>query len=382
MRRFAEPFTVSGLRLRNRLAMSPMTNSRANEDGSPSEWSFAHYRARARGGTGLVMTEAAHISGQGQGFPRQLGAHRDDHIPKLRPLVEAVHAEGAAFACQLYHGGRTTSSGLTGEPIVAPSPIPHPGSEEVPRELATEEVGAIAREFGGAARRAKEAGFDAVEVHGGTRYLLQQFLSPTTNRRRDRYGGSLGKRICFPREVVRAIRDGVGPDYPVLYRHVAMETFEGGYGVEDSIALLLALRDEGLSLIHLSRNCQVQTPMPPERYLPAALAIREATGLPVMANGWVTSPEKAEAYLEAGLDAVSVARGMLADPEFARKAVEGRWGEIIECVHCQGGCTYMRDSRCPDEVYAGQGPPASLAEVLAAAGDGVGGYVQRKSPAR
>ena len=155
MAKFTDPIEIRGLRLKNRILMSAMTTSRANEDGSPSAWTLAHYTERARGGAAVCFTEATHVHPEGKGFPDQLGSDNDAHVPALRRLAAEVRAAGAPLGLQLFHAGRTALSAITGTPGVGPSPIPHPTEDEVPRELSTQEVKAAAAAYGEAARRAR-----------------------------------------------------------------------------------------------------------------------------------------------------------------------------------------------------------------------------------
>ena len=354
MRRIAEPFSFRKLHLAHRLIMAPMTTSRARPDGGPTPWSLAHYRERVRGGASLLITEATYVTQAGKGYQDQLGVHRDSLIPDLASLVSAIHEAGAPFALQLFHGGRTCYPDISGEEVVAPSPLPHPGSYATPRELTVPEIEKIVQEFGEAAARARKAGFDAVEIHGATWYICQQFYSPVSNLRKDAYGGSRERRMRFPLEVARAVRKGAGPEVVVGYRMVPKEPWEGGITIEDSVELARALVEAGVDWLHISRNGRVGAPVKPEEYVEGFRAIRRAVPVAMIANGGVFKPEDAGALLDLGADLVALGRSILADPHFPRKALEGR--ESYTCIQCKP-CTFMRDSRCPEEVYKGKKPP-------------------------
>lgn len=218
MLKFTEPLEVRGLRIKNRMVMSAMTTSRAEESGAPSKWTHAHYNARAKGGAAVCFTEATYINQEGKGFPNQLGSCDDALIPGLKALIEDVESNGAPLGIQIFHAGRTALSSITGMPIAGPSPIKHPTEDEVPRELSGQEVKDTVRAYGEAARRVREAGGKIIEVHGATWYLLQQFFSPASNERTDSYGGSLEKRMRFPLEVMEAVRRAVGDEMVVSYR--------------------------------------------------------------------------------------------------------------------------------------------------------------------
>jgi len=363
--KFSEPIEVRGLRIKHRVVMSAMTTSRAEENGAASEWSRAHYTARARGGAAVCFTEATYVNLAGKGFPNQLGTHEDALIPGLRRLIEEVEAAGALLAPQIFHAGRTALSAVTGAPILGPSPIMHPVSDEMPREMTGADVKEAIRAYGEAARRVREAGAKMMEVHGATWYLLQQFFSPVSNERTDEWGGSLEKRMRFPLEVARAVREGAGEEMVVSYRTCLLEPWEGGFTAEDTLALAAGLKEAGMDIIHCSRNARNGVPVLPDLYNPAFQRLKKKVGLPLIANGAGFDPARVEAYMDMGADFVAVARGMLADPEYAGKALSGRGGEIVRCIECRP-CTYMTDSRCPDEAYP-DGVPAALAEVLDAA---------------
>ncbi len=360
--KFTEPIEIRGLRIKHRIAMSAMTSSRAEEDGTASEWSSAHYTARARGGAAICFTEATYINQQGKGFPNQLGTHDDALIPGLARLTTEVEAAGAILAVQIFHAGRTALSAVTGMPIAAPSAIKHPVSDEMPRELSTREVKDTVRAYGEAARRVREAGVRMLEIHGATWYLLQQFFSPVSNQRTDEYGGSLEKRMRFPLEVARAVREGAGEDMVISYRACLLEPWEGGFTIEDTLALAPGLEEAGMDIMHCSRNARNGVPVVPDLYNPAFERLGKTVGLSLIANGASFEPARVEAYMDLGADFVAVGRAMLADPDYASKALSGRGGEIVRCIECRP-CTYMTDSRCPDDAYP-DGVPGSLSEIL------------------
>jgi 2,4-dienoyl-CoA reductase-like NADH-dependent reductase (Old Yellow Enzyme family) len=365
MATFTEPIEIRGRRIKHRVLMSAMTTSRAEPDGGPSAWSHAHYTERARGGAAIVFTEATHVNQEGKGFPDQLGTHDDAVIPALRRLVEDVHAAGAPLSVQIFHAGRTALSAITGLPIVGPSPIPHPTEEEVPRTLSTDEVKDAVRAYGAAARRAREAGAPLVEIHGATWYLCQQFFSPASNCRTDAYGGTLDKRMRFPLEVAEAVRQAVGADVVVSYRLGLLEPWEDGFTIEDTLALAPALVEAGVDILHCSRNARVGVPVVPTLYNAAFARLRQRVPIPLIANGAAFTPEHVATYMNMGADFVAVARGMLADPHYATKTLTGRSAETIRCIECRP-CTYMRDSKCPDEAYP-HGVPESMQRILAVA---------------
>ena len=212
-----DPLTVGSLKLKNRIVMPPMSLDLASTGGEVTDALVAHYTRRA-GGVGLVIVEHSYITAEGRASLNQLGIHDDALIRGLTKLAESIHKEGTPACIQINHPGREARRPICGSQPVAPSAIPATDSDEIPKELDKNEIHRLVQLFGEAARRACEAGFDAVEVHGAHGYLLNQFTSPLSNTRTDEYGGSFESRIRFPREIVEEVRKAVGSDFPLLYR--------------------------------------------------------------------------------------------------------------------------------------------------------------------
>ena len=371
MAKFTDPIEVRSRRIKHRVLMSAMTTSRAEEDGAPSAWSHAHYKARARGGAAVCFTEATYVNQEGKGFPNQLSTHDDAHVPALRELIQAVEEAGAPLAVQIYHAGRTALSAITGMEPVGPSPVPHPTEDEVPREMSEVDIKTAVKAYGDAARRVREAGGKMLEIHGATWYLCQQFFSPASNQRTDGYGGSLENRMRFPLEVAQAVREGGGDEMVVSYRLGLLEPFENGFTVEDTLALAPALVEAGVDILHCSRNARVGLPVIPDLYNPAFDRLRAAVDVPLVANGAAFEPKRIQAYLDSGADFVGVGRAMLTDPDYANKAVSARDGEVIRCIECKP-CAYMTNSKCPDDAYP-SGMPEAMGEILEIASNMAGG---------
>ncbi|MEX0973892.1 MAG: FAD-dependent oxidoreductase [Bacillota bacterium] len=328
------------------MVMAPMVANYAYEDGSVTGRLRAYHVERAKGGVGLITVEDSYVHPSGKGFQNEVGIYSDRLIPGLRSLVDAVHGHGAKISIQLYHGGRQTKSSVTGQPIVGPSPIPDPTEPETPRELKKDEIAGLVKAFGEAAGLAKATGFDAVEVHGAHGYLINEFLSPYSNKRRDEYGGPLENRLRFPIEVVRAVRQAVGPDYPVVYRMSADEKVSGGLTLDETMLAAQRLEREGIDAIHVSAGVYesavwIIQPMALPRACLADLAqgIKSAVRIPVIAVGRFNDPEVAETVLAAGkADLIAFGRQLLADPETPRKVTEGRSDEVRKCIACCQGC--------------------------------------------
>lgn len=340
------PTRIGNMELRNRMVMAPMVTNYAYEDGSVTGRLRAYHEERAKGGVGLIIVEASYVHSSGKGFQNEVGMCSDKHIPGLRSLADVVHVHGAKIAIQLYHGGRQTTSNVTGQPIVAPSPIPDPTKGETPKELSKDEIAGLVRAFAEAARRAKAAGFDAVEVHGAHGYLINEFLSPYSNRRTDEYGGSLDNRMRFPLEVVRAVRQAVGPGFPVLYRMSADEKVPGGLTLDETRPFAVRLEQEGVDALHVSAGVYesaqwIIQPMSLPRgcLLDLAREVRSVVKIPVIAVGRINDPEVAETALAEGkADLIALGRELLTDPDMPRKATEGRLDEIRRCIACCQGC--------------------------------------------
>jgi len=313
------PFSLKGLQLRNRIVMSPMCQYMVEaEDGKPNDWHFVHYTSRAVGGTGLIIIEMTDVEPDGRITNRDLGLWSDEHIPAFRRIVDSIHRHGAKVAVQIAHAGRKAQDAET---PVAPSPIAFDSTFRTPRELTADEVRAMVDKFAQAARRAVKAGVDAVELHGAHGYLLHQFHSPLTNRRKDEYGQDLSR---FGTEVVRAVRAELPADMPLLMRISAVEYAEGGYGLDHAIELCRKYRDAGVDLFDVSSGGESPTGAKPYPgyQVPFARAVREKVGVPVIAVGLLDDPVLAEHVVASGAaDLVAVGRGMLRNPYWAIDAL-------------------------------------------------------------
>lgn len=343
-----EPLKIGSMEVRNRFVMPPMVTNYAASDGSVTDRIIDYHEARAKGGVGLIIVEAIYVHQTGKGFSNELGIDRDELIPGLRKLVNTAHHHGAKIACQLYHAGRQTSSDVTRMKLVAPSPIPCPVKQEIPKQLSTLEIKGLIEEFRHAARRAKQAGFDAVEIHGAHGYLLNQFLSAYSNKRQDEYGGSFENRMRFPLEVVNSVREEVGMDFPIIYRLSAEEYVEGGLTTEDTTWFAQQLIEAGVNAIHVSGGVYASAAMIIQPaaltqglYIENAAAIKHAIddAVPVIVVGRIKNPEMAEAIIRGGqADFVAMGRALLADPNLPNKVREGRLAEIRNCLGCNQGC--------------------------------------------
>ena len=342
-----QPIKIRGLELKNRVVMAPMVVNYATSEGAVTQQLIDYFVARAWGGVGLIMAEASYVRPDGRGFRHELGIHKDDLIPGLRELTHLVHEGHAKIGIQIFHAGRQTSSAITGVQPVAPSPLADPSSGQVPRELSIAEIQALEDDFAQAARRAKEAGFDAVEVHGAHGYLIGEFLSPFSNRRTDEYGGNLEGRARFALEIVRKVRQQVGNDYPIFFRISADEYVPGGLDLTQSKAIAALLQEAGADVISVSAGNYASpgliiTPtLELERaiFVPLAQGVKSAVSIPVVAVGRLHDPRIADQVIAQGqADMVALGRALLADPGWVEKAQRGEIDEIRPCISCNQAC--------------------------------------------
>ena len=342
------PGHIGQLTLKNRLVMAPMVRNYADDQGRMTGRYLAHLGRIAQGGVGTMILEATFVSPEGRGFRNELGLHSDAVISGLHEAVRIAHDNGARIGIQLYHAGRQTTSKVTGEQPVAPSAIPCPLLQELPRMLDRAEIHALVRAFGNAARRAKQAGMDFVEIHAAHGYLITQFLSPFSNRRPDTYGGSVENRRRFLDEIIAAVRREVGAGYPVTVRISADEMVPGGMGLEDTVALAQWLESKGMAAVHVTAgnyasytSGKMIAPMaiPDAPLVSYAARIKQALRIPVIAVGKLHTPALAETLLQDGqADFIALGRELLADPDWPRKTEEGLEAEIHHCIACNQGC--------------------------------------------
>jgi 2,4-dienoyl-CoA reductase-like NADH-dependent reductase (Old Yellow Enzyme family) len=353
------PLEVGGMTVPNRVFMAPMERNFANADGTVSERTLAHYEACAAGGVGWIDVESTFVDQRGRGRTHQLGIHDDACVPGLTALVDRVHAHGPRIGIELHHAGRQTASGLTGQQPIGPSPVPCPEvANEIPHELAPREIDEVVSLYGQAARRASEAGFDAIELHSAHGYLPLAFLSPLTNQRTDGYGGSFENRARFSVRVLETMRKAARPGIVVGVRFSASEFLEGGLTVEDMALYAQILETAGAQYLSLSAGqyASFQVIIPPMDtpagfLLPLVDRIKSGVSVPIVAVSRFADPRDADqAIAEGRVDMAGFGRAFLTDPEWPRKARGGRLDEIVHCIGCNQGCTariaLQRDVTC------------------------------------
>jgi len=340
-----ETFKLRDITFRNRIGVSPMCQY-SYEDGFSNDWQLVHLGSRAAGGAGVVFAEATAVEEKGRISPGDLGIWKDGHIEPLSRVTRFVASMGAVPAIQLAHAGRKASTGvpwITEKPLgekeggwkpTAPSAVPFAEGYPMPEALDKGGIARVVKSFQAAAKRAKEAGFQVVEIHAAHGYLINEFLSPFSNQRQDEYGGSFENRIRLLREVVKAVRVEWPGQYPLFCRFSATEWKEGGWTVEDSVELAKILKKEGVDLIDCSSGGNVpgvKINVVPGYQVPLAEKVKKEAGIPTAAVGAITGAAQAEEILQKGqADLVFLARQMLRDPYFPLHAakelgVEVKW---------------------------------------------------------
>jgi 2,4-dienoyl-CoA reductase-like NADH-dependent reductase (Old Yellow Enzyme family) len=328
------PLQIKSITLKNRIVLSPMCQYSAT-DGFANDWHLVHLGSKAVGGAGLVFTEATAVSPEGRISPCDLGLWKDKQVEPLKRITNFIAQQGAIPGIQLAHAGRKSSvtEPWNGDKLIAvsdggwktlaPSSIPFSEDKSTPEELTHEGINRIVNDFKLAARRALDAGFKVLELHGAHGYLINEFLSPLSNHRTDNYGGSFENRVRFLMEVIAAVQTGWPGDLPLFLRISAPDWVEGGWAIEDSKQLATIVKSAGVDVIDCSSGAVVpyaRIPAKPGYQVPFAEAVR-TTGILTGAVGIITTPEQAEAILEnKQADLIFMARELLRDPHFPLRA--------------------------------------------------------------
>lgn len=346
-----EPGRIGRLQLKNRIVKAPMSTALSNIDGSASERLIRYYKRQAEGGVGLLVVEYAYVDDiASKSAHCQLGISHNEHIPGLTWLAETIREAGAAPAIQLEHCGRQKFLGTP--PIKAASAVPwvalksRVGEFAVPEEMTIAEIEQVIEAFGDACVRAQWAGFELVEIHGAHGYLITNFLSPHTNKRTDKYGGSLENRMRLAVSIVDNARKKVGPDFPLTIRLSGSDYEPDGFSVDETTIVAKILEEHGIDAIHVSGGDHHQmihqvTPMtlPRGNNVWAAEAVKKVVKIPVIASGSLTTPDFAEAVLAEGKgDFVALGRPLWADTDWVNKAYAGQAADIRPCIRCNDGC--------------------------------------------
>ncbi len=336
------PFAIKNIQLRNRIVMPGLASFLIKNDGTITDATVEHYRRRAGGGPAMIILEACAVSPEGVVSNHQARIYDDRFIDGLSRIAAVIKSEGSVAAVQIHHGGRQTSIKVIGRKPLAPSPIPCPTIRGEVETLSLDGIQEIVKKFGDSAERARQAGFELIEIHGAHGYLINQFLSKISNIREDEYGGDTVGRSRFAIEIVEEVRKRLGPDFPLSFKISAQEFVPGGLTVEESIEILKYLVTAGIDVVQVSAGndltpewiCQPMF-MPKACLADSADRVKKALNIPVMAVGRINDPMVANEILINGqADLVCIGRGLLADPEMPNKAREGRLDEIRTCIAC------------------------------------------------
>ena len=361
---------INGVELRNRVVMAPMASNFADEKGGVTKQLLEYYRRRVQGRPGMIIPESCYVSPEGRGSLRRFGLASDDVIAGHRKFTDMVHEGDVRICAQLHHAGFTAPMNVIGQyPVSCSTTVlqskGQPFVGVIPTTLSEADIATLIVRYGLAAKRALEAGYDAVQVHGAHGYLINQFLSPHTNIRTDAYGGSEIKRMRFVLDVVKEIRRVVPPDFPVTCRLSGAEFHDGGYGIDFTVALAKRLEEEGVDEITISAGnyerldlIGPQYPNPMGCYAGLSEIVKQAVRIPVGVVGRIGTPALAEEILAKGqADLIYLGRELIADPEWPLKASEGRDGEIRPCIFCNLGCfdrmMIGQDIRCAVNAAVG-----------------------------
>jgi 2,4-dienoyl-CoA reductase-like NADH-dependent reductase (Old Yellow Enzyme family)/thioredoxin reductase len=351
LKKVLEPGIIKNVQIKNRISMAPAERCYANMDGSMTQKYIDYLVERAKNGIGMITVESTYVDPVGRGRIYQLGLYDDKLIPGHKQMTDAVHKYGTKIVTELHHSGRQTTATVTGFQPVGPSAVPCLVSGgDLPREFTVAEIKELVHKFAEAARRAKEAGYDMVTLHGSHGYLINAFASPFSNKRTDEYGGTPEKRMRFPMEVLEAARAAVGNDYPIGYRISADEFINGGLTLDDTKVIAKKLEEAGLDYIDVSVGVYESVPMivapmdMPIGYITyLSAAIKEIVKIPVIATGRINDMVFAESVLENGqADFVHMIRAFHADPEILVKSQKGQMDDICMCMAC---------NKCVDAIF-------------------------------
>jgi len=346
MSRLFESTTINNLTLKNRFIRSATWEGMADEDGTCNSKMIELMSNLAKGGVGLIITGHAHVLHNGQASPFQTGIYKDDFIPALRKVTEAVHNEGGKIILQIAHAGCQALQRFTGTEPVGPSVFENMG-KAVCREITPKEINEVVKAFGKAAERAREAGFDGIQIHGAHGYLFSQFLSLFYNKRTDEYGGSIENRARPLLEAYREIRSKVGEKYPVLLKVNSQDYVENGFNINEMVDAVDILQNEGIDAIELSggtihadkahvpvRAGKIDTAEKEVFYREAAIAYKEKVNVPLMLVGGTRSYSVAEQLANDGItDYVSLSRPLIREPDLINRWKSGDLSKS-RCISC------------------------------------------------
>jgi len=341
-----ESIRINEMTIPNRVVRSATNDRMVKVSGHVTDEMVASYEALAAGGVGLIITGHAYVAWNGKASDKMLGAHDDDMIPGLTKLVEAVHKYNSKIILQINHAGRQTASATIGETPVAPSAVFNPATEETPREFTDKEIEDLIEAYTATAKRAVAAGFDGVQIHAAHGYLASQFISPYTNRREDKWGGSLENRMRFPMEIYRRFRSTLGGSYPITIKLNSEDFLDGGLSIEDSAKIANALSQEGIDAIEISGGMgesgskiireDILDEADEAYFLPNAKKFKEQIDCPLILVGGMRSPDVMESLISSGeVDMISMSRPLIREPDIVNKWKQGDL-KRVDCISCNG----------------------------------------------
>lgn len=327
MSHLLKPLQTKNLNLKNRLIMPPMATSKSEENGKVSKDVLNYYEEKSTGGyISLIIIEHSFISKEGKASKNQLSVDHDDFIDSLKELANTIQKNGSKAVMQINHAGSAASKDVTGCEPVGPSAISNPRKGSMPKELSIKEIKDIVQDFKAAALRVKKAGFDGVEIHSAHGYLLNQFFSPITNKRTDEYGGDVLGRIKIHLDIIEAVKETVGNDFPILLRLGASDYMNGGTTIEDSKIATKEFEKAGVDILDISGGlCGYAVSDLNEQgyFAPLTEELKNVTSMPIILTGGITDFSAAENLLEdKKADLIGVGRAILKDSNWARNAVE------------------------------------------------------------
>lgn len=349
-----EPYSLAGIELKNRLVRSATYEKRCDVDGFVTDALIEFYEELSKGGVGLIITGNTLVHTSGNSGPQMICIHNDFYIDKLRLLADAIHRHDGKAIIQLVHGGRQCFPFLLGgEQPIAPSEVYDPSTKVTPRAMTNEEIWEIIEAFGYAATRAMYAGFDGVQIHGAHGYLVNEFLSPHTNRRNDYWGGDEERRFHFLEEVYKAVRKEVESDYPVLIKLNADDFVKGGLKPEESLRIAKKLERLGIDAIevsggmyesqlkHRAARFRILTQESEAYFRDASRLFKRELSVPVILVGGIRSRAVTEDILQAGdADLISISRPLIREPDLPNKFKEGK--EKADCISCNRCMMYQK----------------------------------------
>jgi len=352
-----KPIEINGMMVPNRFVRSATNDRRADVSGRVTDVFITTYEALAKGGVGLIVTGHAYVTRNGKASPTMLGVYDDSLVPGLKRLVDTVHRYDSRIVMQINHAGRQTDSSFIGETPVAPSVLHNPLTQETSRALTEEEIEEMIEAYGASAGRAVASGFDGVQIHAAHGYLISQFISPYTNKRDDRWGGSPENRMRFLLEVYRRVRKEVGDEYPLMIKLNSADYIEGGLTIDESSQIAKSLSQEGIDAIEISggmaetSNWIFKPGIKEEKdeayFFPNARRFREVVNVPLFLVGGLRTPGLMERLLEDGeADMISLCRPFIREPDLVNRWKLGD-RKKADCISCNG-CQRYRDEpvRC------------------------------------